>query len=173
MQGLLTLIKSGALNANCQYFIFQQLGSSLKEIVETRKKYLTLSSVCHIGIQMLERLEAIHKLGFIHQDIKPDNILVGSNSRQDSQSNLLYLVDYGLSESYLTYKKIHRKKDKTSSFKGNLLFGSPNMFKKKVLSRRDDLISLVYMMLFLLDGKLPWSSLPQKVEGNNLKIIGH
>ena len=39
-------------------------------------------------------------------------------------------------------------------FKGNLVFGSKNAFKGQTLSRRDDLISLAYLILYFVDGDL-------------------
>ena len=40
-------------------------------------------------------------MGFIHADIKPDNILLGSNNANENESNKIYLIDYGLSCSYI------------------------------------------------------------------------
>lgn len=41
-----------------------------------------------------------------------------------------------------------------NSFKGNLIFGSKNAFKGSLLSRRDDLISLAYLLIYIVDGDL-------------------
>ena len=54
------------------------LGLSLKDILKRSKKHFSTKCVMTIGIQMLDRLEKFHDEGFIHCDIKPDNILIGN-----------------------------------------------------------------------------------------------
>jgi casein kinase I family protein HRR25 len=39
-------------------------------------------------------------LGFLHLDIKPENILIGSNDLADQESSVLYLIDFGISKKY-------------------------------------------------------------------------
>lgn len=46
------------------------------------------------------------------------------------------------------------EKTLVNSFKGNLIFGSKNAFKGHLLSRRDDLISLAYLLIYIVDGDL-------------------
>jgi hypothetical protein len=48
----------------------------------------------------------------------------------------------------------HFEKRQVNSFKGNLIFGSKNAFKGHLLSRRDDLISLAYLLIYIVDGDL-------------------
>jgi casein kinase 1 len=48
----------------------------------------------------------------------------------------------------------HYQKTQVNSFKGNLIFGSKNAFKGHLLSRRDDLISLAYLLIYIVDGDL-------------------
>jgi len=45
-----------------------------------------------IGLQLIDRLEALHSIGYIHRDIKPDNLIVGSKEK----NNIIYLIDFGL-----------------------------------------------------------------------------
>lgn len=73
------------------------------------------------------------------------------------------MIDFGLATQYLKEDvnlngdiiKVHVIKQK-QNFRGNIAFSSKNAFKQKTLSRRDDLISLVYLMLFLITGKYPF-----------------
>ena len=50
---------------------------------------------------MFEQIEVIHEAGFLHLDIKPDNILVESNDYSSTKSSQLHIIDYGLSEPYI------------------------------------------------------------------------
>jgi hypothetical protein len=64
------------------------------------------------------------------------------------------IIDYGLCQRYLTDDGQHKPREKNNVFVGNLVFASKNAFKGSSLSRRDDLMSLCYVMLYLLDGDL-------------------
>ena len=46
-----------------------------------------------IGLQVIDRIEALHTIGFVHRDIKPDNLAVGNKQK----NNIIYLFDFGLS----------------------------------------------------------------------------
>ena len=41
-------------------------------------------------------------------------------------------------------------------FKGNAIFSSKNAFARITLSRRDDIISIVYLLVYLIDTELTW-----------------
>ena len=62
------------------------------------------------------------------------------------------LIDYGLASRYLDKYGNHLEQKEEPTFKGNLLFSSTNALEFKTPSRRDDLISLCYMMIFILNG---------------------
>lgn len=47
-------------------------------------------------LQCIDRVEAMHKMGFIHRDIKPENFLIGHGKK----SNIIYLIDFGLAKRY-------------------------------------------------------------------------
>ena len=58
-----------------------------------------------VGLQILERLEQLHSLGFIYRDVKPENFLIGSTQRPGS--NMIYMVDFGLATPFLDKSKKH------------------------------------------------------------------
>lgn len=66
-------------------------------------------------------------------------------------NNNLFIIDYGLAVNYF---QIH---DAKLEFKGTPYFASNNMIMRGNLGPRDDLESLVYLLLYLSWGKLPWS----------------
>ena len=73
-----------------------QLGQNLKELKEAQEEHkLSVKTVTMIGIQLLQRLESIHKFGYVHRDLKPANIMIGRNK---SDSHFIYLIDFGLSK---------------------------------------------------------------------------
>ena len=53
-----------------------------------------------IALQALNRIENLHKHHYLHRDIKPENFLIGIHEK----SNVIYLIDFGLSKRYKNQK---------------------------------------------------------------------
>lgn len=145
------------------YMVIPLLGESLQTLRNNKTSFFNLKS---ISIQILYLLESIHKKGLVHRDIKPDNFLFGLTS------NKLYLIDFGLCKFFLKDNK-HISIKKTSCLIGSVNYSSINSHEKWELSRRDDLISLGYIMIFLFYGTLDWSSinLNENKEYNQILIL--
>lgn len=118
-------------------------------------------------MKLLGILEIIHESGFIYNDLKLHNIVLdynvnppwlGPNSKQNIFKNVnIRLVDFGLSTRWLDPKTgQHLDQSLASSFRGNLYFSSVNQLQCQTSSRRDDLHSLVYLIIFMLnEGIIP------------------
>lgn len=143
------------------YMVINLLDKSLEELKEKKDKF-SLKLALQIGIQLLELLKSIHNKGLIHRDIKPDNFLLGLNNNK----NQLYLIDFGLCKTYLD-NGTHIEIKKTSGMIGSLTYASLNAHNLDELSRRDDLESLGYMLIYFLLGNLPWK---QEDDINNIII---
>ena len=130
------------------------LGRSLYQIYNDYDKKFTLKDVCMLAIQMLERLEYIHSKNYIHRDIKPHNFLV--SLKNESQ---IYLIDFGLAKKYKSERGNHVKFAMTKHITGTPRFCSINAMRGVEQSRRDDLESLSYLILYFLIGSLPWQGL--------------
>lgn len=65
--------------------------------------------------------------------------------------NRLYLIDFGIATKYRKPNGEHIEKLNCERFKGSMIFASKNVFNFWDSSRRDDLISLVYNLIFYLD----------------------
>ena len=111
-----------------------------------------LKDVCMIGIQIIDRLEFVHSKNVIHRDIKPNNILIG---RKDP--NNLYLIDFGFARKYRSSRTgKHIKYNLLKKAVGYIIYLSANGNKGYEISRRDDLESLGYMLIYLARNYLPW-----------------
>ena len=132
-----------------------------KYFEEISQHRLTNSSILHIGLELIELLEGIHTAGYTYNDLKLDNLLVGYKDRPLNQKNLagncfedceFHLVDFGFAKQYIDMKtKVHVEQTEVESFRGNMIFASLNQLNFLETSRRDDLISLCYLLIYLLN----------------------
>jgi serine/threonine protein kinase len=95
-----------------------------------------------MGIQILKKLELIHNAGYVFNDLRLRNIIIDEDS--------VKLIDYGNSLEYMDHNGKHTSNNQQNKFKGNSILASANVMKFERPSRRDDLLSLVYLILSLL-----------------------
>ena len=158
-----------AYGHNLKYNILIQelLGKSLDNILFDKKYKFSLKDSCMAGIQILDRLEYIHNKGIIHRDIKADNFLIGIKKKE-----IIYIIDFGLAKQYLNNKTgKHVKYCVNKKWSGTSRFASANTLKGIEPSRRDDMESFCYLLLYLMKGSLPWDQINEPSEINEILII--
>ena len=116
-----------------------------------QEKSLTVSKLNNIIVQYIRILESVHDLFVIHRDIKPQNCMIKQGE--------LFLVDFGMATFYIDDNKNHIIDNADS----DTIIGSPKyisyyIHRGHTPSRRDDMISLGYMYLFLLHRQVPWEN---------------
>jgi len=136
---------------NNYYMVINLLGSSLQDLMN-KNKQLNPILVFKLGIKILCILKTIHEKGLVHRDIKPDNFLFGLK-----QVNQIYLIDFGFCKSYMENGE-HNKIKKISNMIGSKNYASISSHKCNDLSRRDDLESLCYILIYFYTGNLPWNN---------------
>ena len=137
---------------NYNILIETLLGKSLYEIFIKKEKTCDLINTCLIALQLIDRLEYIHSKNIIYCDVKPDNFLIVIEDPY-----VIYIVDFGLCKKYKSSKTgKHIRLRNTKKFNGTIKYSSVNIIKGIESSRRDDLISLGYVLIFLYKRNLPW-----------------
>jgi 5'-AMP-activated protein kinase catalytic alpha subunit len=138
----------GSLKNN-NYIIMEKLDCTLsdyysqyyprKDIYERKKDNLIIFEM------LIHLLQDFSSAGLLHRDIKSDNFVFDQNKK-------LCIIDMGFSKTFDDTKK-------SSGFIGNILFSSFNVHQSEyTYYPRDDIISLFYMMFYLISsGDLPWS----------------
>ena len=165
-EGIANIITCGRCLGNF-VLIENLLGKSLYNIFLDLSKKFTLLDICQIAIQCLDRLEIVHTKGIIHCDIKPDNFVIGLKD-----PNVIYLIDFGLAHNYKSLKTgKHIDFSFTGYMTGTARYASRNALRGKQLSRRDDIESFLYMILYFISKKLPWMGIRAKTLGEKYKKI--
>lgn len=112
---------------------------------------------------MVTILQQLHSRGIIHCDLKPDNVLIGNYMLDREEMNKIYLIDFGISMRYREQNGQHVKFRKKIPFRGNIIFSSKHALLEYQLSRRDDIISFIYMLSFCLCTDFKWISLNKPI----------
>jgi serine/threonine protein kinase len=134
--------------------VTELLGSSLEALLKQYNRF-SLQTVVACGLQMLERLQAIHSRDYLHRDIKPDNILVGN-----SNPEVFYAVDFGIAKRFRDpVAKQHIPYKESKALTGTARYASVNSHIGIEQSRRDDLESLIYTLVYFFKGTLPWQGI--------------
>ena len=106
---------------------------------------------------LIRTIAHVHSRGFLHRDIKPANCMVGYGD-----DDMIYLSDFGLSKRFLQQDGAHIPITKKEGVTGTPRFCSVNVHEKIESSRRDDLESIFYVMIYMIKGELPWQGCKNK-----------
>jgi serine/threonine protein kinase len=130
---------------------------------------LSLKTVLMLADQMLSRIEFLHRKGFLHRDLKPENFVFG----RGSQHRVLHLIDFGLSCRYCDQRtSLHCAYGNSDRIVGTARYISVNAHLGVRSSRRDDLESIGYIIVWLLKGRLPWQGVAGESRAAKYHAIG-
>ncbi|CAD8110966.1 unnamed protein product [Paramecium primaurelia] len=141
--------------------VMDLLGPSLEELLTQCQRKFSLKTVLMLVDQMITRVEFIHSKDFLHRDIKPDNFLMGLGKRAQT----LFMIDFGLAKRFITRDGSHIPYREKKNLTGTARYASINTHLGLEQSRRDDLESIGYVLIYFLKGTLPW----QNLKNNNKK----
>ena len=135
--------------------VMERKGSNLEALFNRCGRRFSLITVLMLADQMIQLLQYVHEQRLVHRDVKPDNFVIGI----DDERHMLFLIDFGLSKCYWNPKKnkhIPFRDDKHLTGTGR--YASIGNHKGYEQSRRDDLESMGYVLVYFVHGGLPWQN---------------
>lgn len=153
---------------NYNVMVMDLLGPSLEDLFNQCGRRFSLKTCLQIADQMLERVDTFHSRHLIHRDIKPANFVIGTGE----QCNIVFCVDFGLSKRFRHPKNLqHIPHRDGRSLTGTPRYASINNHLGIEQSRRDDLESIAYVLVYFLKGSLPWQGLKAKNAQKKYRLI--
>mmetsp|Transcript_10709 Transcript_10709/g.40089 ORF Transcript_10709/g.40089 Transcript_10709/m.40089 type:complete len:325 (+) Transcript_10709:585-1559(+) len=149
------------------FLVMERLGHNLADIRKRcPSQKFSLATTLKLGVMMIDCIQEIHKLGYLHRDVKPSNFVVG---RKPGTENKIFLIDFNLARRFKLSTGDLRPPRKHAGFRGTARYASINSHKCKELGRRDDFWSIFYVLIEFSLGALPWRKLKSKEQIGELK----
>lgn len=136
--------------------VVQMLGPNLEHLFNVCGRHFSLKTTLIIAQAMITRIQYLHSRGIVHRDIKPENFLIGLHNDE------IYIIDYGLCKLFKTKQNTHIPMIQNKKLVGTIRYASVNSHRGYELSRRDDLESIGYILIYFLKGVLPWQGISQE-----------
>jgi hypothetical protein len=151
--GIVSVHDVGTASDGRPFIVMELVDGETLDAARSRTIPPPFEQVVNWTIQIAEALDAAHAKGVVHRDVKPANLLVGSDGRAR-------IADFGIArvaESELT---------REGTFMGSPAFAAPEQIRGDKVDGRADLFSLGAVFYLLATGKRPF-------EGENLPAVAY
>ncbi|MCK5682711.1 protein kinase [bacterium] len=140
------------------FFIMEFIqGNSIREHLKKNKRF-PLIIFKKIAIQLVDALQYAHKLGIIHRDIKPDNLMINENGN-------LKIMDFGLAKC----EDIMAGVTRVGAVLGTAFYMAPEQILGKKIDIRTDIYSVGATLYELICGRPPFLKGDIKYQHLNIK----
>uniref|UniRef100_M4BBB7 Casein kinase I n=1 Tax=Hyaloperonospora arabidopsidis (strain Emoy2) TaxID=559515 RepID=M4BBB7_HYAAE len=165
-----------------RFIVIERLGRTLETVLQEQGP-VPSETAARLGQEILETLQQMHVKNILYVDVKPENFMLNMG-----KENKVYCVDFGISDRYVTATGKHKE------LKEGTVVGTPTflsihchnglstfrllcvsrmigflLYVSAASSRRDDVESLLYVLIYLIRGDLPWQCASSDAEGARIK----
>ncbi len=124
-------------------------GSDLRTVLNTQERVSPGQALLLIG-QVGRALDAAHRLGLVHRDVKPANILIERGG--DGDPDHVYIADFGITKHTLSRSGLTA----TGQLVGTIDYIAPEQIQGKPVDGRADIYSLGCVLYECLTGRVPF-----------------
>uniref|UniRef100_H3GEN2 Casein kinase I n=1 Tax=Phytophthora ramorum TaxID=164328 RepID=H3GEN2_PHYRM len=118
-----------------------------------------LAKSVSVGLEMLDCIEAFHRHGYVHRDIKASNFALSAiPDRNPTKQQRYYIIDFGLSRQHLGEDRKVLTARQVAEFRGTSMYASLSSHRRQELGPKDDLWSWFYLVMDFMRGELPWAA---------------
>lgn len=157
--------KDSGRTSSVGWIAMELVGPTLDDLVfETPRNKFSSITCLKIAIQVIKGLRDLHSKGFVHRDLKPDNIAIGVRPKQ----HRIYILDSGIARQYKTVDGVTRKPRMHVRFMGSIDYAPLCRHLHQEFGPKDDVEGLFYTIARLATSTLPWSD-TEKTESIGLK----
>ena len=148
------------------FLIETLLGPNLDRLHKFCQNKFSIPTIYKIGVELIQCLKFIHQSGYLYIDINIRNISLLLNPIKINKIiNHITLIDFGFCNKYIGRNNLHLNKSQAPRLSGNFYFSSINALYGNAVSRKDDIISICYLLIYLYKGRLPWEDIKVNKKG--------
>lgn len=151
-------IDTGFWNGH-SFVVLERYGESV--LSKMQRQTLTIGDICNIARGAIIGLQNLHAIEYVHQNLSAEALNYGILS-EERDSPQVFLTNFEQARKVPRFSQAFLQSQREEYSAGSCTFASLARHANLRLTKRDDLESFAYLLLFLVNGTLPWAELARE-----------